>query len=204
MYLKFVLYQLKLFLLLVISAAFVYPIIVYPFRKRIWEMRASARKVWYFWFADTYETAFHTEMKNYLNSFYGVYELLLKDNGFPDYSKYFKLNCFQKFILSYRWAVLRNGMWNYIIKTSPPKLTNQEINVITNTGENNPRKWRNKTTFGKQHITWCTDGKKYFRYSFTRKLKKFSLFRLFGKKYINFMAGAGGSNGRYLLKLRIF
>lgn len=194
MYFKFILRQIKLFFMLIFSAIFVYPFIVYPKRRKIWLMRNQAIKPWYFWYADTYETGFNTDRNNYINSTYGLYELMKNENGHPDYERFGKLNRLQKFILSFRWGVLRNGVWNYIIRQAPPYWDNKNYVVKAHKGKSNPLTWRNKEILGKQWITWMVDGEKFFRYSFTKKL--------FWKIYINFMAGT--SDNRYLLKLRIF
>ena len=71
-----------------------------------------------------------------------------------------------------------------------------DVNIITSTGGASPWTWRNKTHFGKQHVTWKVEGVKYFRYSFTKKF-------IFGF-YINFMLGTGGSGNRQVIKLRFF
>ena len=197
MYLKFILGQIKLLLLIILSAIFVYPVFVYPNRKRLWVMRnEDGKKPWYFYFADTYETLFGSDEKNYLNSTYGIYELVKDHDGNPHYFRFFGFSGFRKFILAYRWAVIRNGMWNYIIYKSPKDTEKENIKRITNTGGHNIWTWRNKEKHGKQHVTWYQEGKKYFRYSFTKKF-------IFGK-HINFMLGTGGSNNRNLIKLRIF
>ena len=193
-YLKFILGQIKLLGMIIISGLFVYPFIVYPKRKKLWEMKDLLYKKWYFWFADTYETSFGEY--NYINSTYGVYELVQKADGSPDYDKFYTFSKLRKFVLSYRWGVIRNGCWNYIISQAPTQGEKENINEITNIGEGGYWTWRNKTFHGKQHVTWEQNGKQYFRYSFTKKF-------IFGL-YINFMLGTGGSSNRNLIKLRIF
>ena len=197
-YIKFLLGQFKILLMLVFSGLFVYPFIVYPKRRWIWSLRYNTKRSqpWYFWYADTYESGFGSDEKNYLNSTYGIYELVLKQDGTPDYEKFKTYGKLKKFTLGYIWAVIRNGVWNYIIKSSPRLGEKTDVNIITSTGGASPWTWRNKTHFGKQHVTWKVKGVKYFRYSFTKKF-------IFGF-YINFMLGTGGSGNRQVIKLRFF
>tara|TARA_R110002020_G_scaffold76193_3_gene193401 strand:+ start:400 stop:1005 length:606 start_codon:yes stop_codon:yes gene_type:complete len=198
MYIKFLLGQLKVLLMIIFSGLFVYPFIVYPKRKYLWDIRGNRKESqpWYFWYADTYESGFGSDIKNYKNSMYGLYELLRNNNGDPDYSKFFTYNKFQKFILSYRWAVLRNGVWNYIINNSAEQGEKTDVVVIANTGDKGFWTWRNKSYFGKQHVTWTMNGQRYFRYSFTKVM--------FAGICVNFMLGTGGSAGRDVIKLRFF
>jgi len=195
MYLKFALSQIKIFLLVVLSA-FISPFIVYPFRKKIWANRYNKKHSFRWYFSDTSETNFGSDRKNYINSFWGLYELLKDENGDADYDAFNKLSKFGKFILWYRWQIFRNGMWNYIISNAPKQGVKYDIEEIINEGEGGFWTWRNKTKHGKQFVKWDVLGTRYFRYSFTKKKK------ILGFDYINFMAGA--SNNRFILKLRIF
>lgn len=197
-YIKFLVSQFKILLMLLFSGVFVYPFIVYPKRRFLWSIRNLEKNdmPWYFWYADTYESGFENDERNYLNSIYGIYELVLNREGNPDYDKFKTYSKLKKFILSYRWAVLRNGVWNYIIKSSPKLGEKTDVKIIISTGGASPWTWRNKTHFGKQHVTWKVGGIKFFRYSFTNKF-------IFGY-YVNFMLGTGGSGNRQVIKLRFF
>ena len=104
------------------------------------------------------------------------------------------MNAVQRFILGYRWGVLRNGCWNYIQSVVPINGPWENENCKISTGGASCRTWRNKTKHGVQSVTWEVNGTKYFRYSFTKKLYK--------DYYLNFMIGA--STNRYLIKFRIF
>ena len=104
------------------------------------------------------------------------------------------MNGIQKFILGYRWGVLRNGCWNYIQSVVPKQGPWENENCKISTGGASCRTWRNKTKHGVQSVTWEVEGTKYFRYSFTKKLYK--------DYYLNFMMGA--STNRYLVKFRVF
>jgi len=184
--------------MIVLSGVFVYLFVVYPKRRKIWSVRHNSDKSqsWFFWYADTYESGFGSDERNYLNSMYGLYELVRDENGEPDYEKFKTFSSLKKLILSYRWAVIRNGVWNYIIRSSPKIGEKTNVNIITSTGGASPWTWRNKTHFGKQHVTWEVEEKKYFRYSFTKEL--------FSGIYVNFMLGTGGSGNRQVIKLRFF
>ena len=198
--------------MILFSGIFVHPFIVYPRRKKIWKMKDMLYKKWYFWYADTYETKFGDY--NYLNSTYGLYELLKNEEGFPDYKKFKTLPKWKKFVLAYRWGVIRNGCWNYIIREAPKKGEKFNVNKITDEGEGTIWDWRDKEDFGKKHVTWDDKefgGKKYFRYSLTRKanwynLQRLGLFLVTFKwhTHYNFMMGTGGSNNRNLIKSRTF
>ena len=197
-YIKFLLGQFKVLGMIFISGVFVYPFFVYPKRRYLWNIRHDSKesKPWYFWYADTYESGFGSDENNYINSMYGLYELLRDENGEPDYNRFKKLSKLNKFILSFRWAVIRNGVWNYIIGSSPKDGDKSNVNIITSTGGASAWRWRNKSYFGTQHVTWEVDGKKYFRYSFTKEL--------FSGICVNFMLGTGGSGNREVIKLRFF
>ena len=200
MYLRFALSQLKVVGLIILSAIFVYPFFVYPNRVRSWSNRfGSFRTKWYWFAADTEGTGWQgSDYEHYLNATFGLYELIKKRNDLgkwvPDYERFEKMNSVQKFILAYRWSVIRNGCWNYIQSQQPRQGVWENENCKINTGGYSCKTWRNKTKHGTQSITWEVDDIKYFRYSFTKKLYK--------DYYINFMMGA--SNNRYLIKLRIF
>ena len=200
MYLKFTLGQLKIVGMIIFSAIFVYPFFVYPNRRINWSHRfGSFRTKWYWHYADTEGTGWEgSDYEHYLNATFGLYELLKKRNEsgqwIPDYNRFNKLNGVQKFILAYRWSVLRNGCWNYIQSVNPLEGEWENVNIIKNTGGYSHKTWRNKTKHGTQSVTWQVQGVKYFRYSFTKNL--------FKDYYINFMIGA--STDRYLIKLRIF
>lgn len=200
MYIRFILGQLLILLLIIISGIFVYPFFVYPNRVKNWNTRFGAfRNKWYWFAADTEGTGWNgTDNEHYLNATFGLYELVKKrdSNGdwIPDYERFNKFNKLQKFILAFRWSVVRNGCWNYIQSKQPKQGEWQNVVCEINEGDSSCKTWRNQTKFGKQSITWEVEGTKYFRYSFTRKL--------IGEKCINFMIGA--STNRYLIKLRIF
>jgi hypothetical protein len=200
MYIKFILGQLKILGMILFSALFVYPFFVYPNRRKNWETRfGSFRSKWYWPYADTEGEGWNgNDNEHYLNATFGLYELMkMRDedgNWIPDYVRFWNLNNVQKFILGYRWGVVRNGCWNYIQSQEPKQGPWENVIVKENTGGHSYKTWRNKTKHGKQSVTWEVEGVKYFRYSFTKKM--------FGKCYLNFMIGA--STDRYLIKLRMF
>lgn len=104
------------------------------------------------------------------------------------------MNSIQKFILAYRWSVVRNGCWNYIQSVEPKQGPWENEHCKISTGNASCRTWRNKYKLGTQSVTWEVEGTKYFRYSFTKNI--------FKDYYLNFMIGA--STNRYLIKFRIF
>ena len=165
-------------------------------------MKYDVVKKWYFWYADTSETNFGSDEKNRLNSTYGIYELVQDEDGNADYEAFYKIGKVGLFILSYRWQVFRNGVWNKIERDAPVDGIKSKIEELINEGEGGFWGWRNKAFFGKQLIKWVMNGKQHFRYSFTRDLKKYSPIRLLGYKYVNFMIGT--SDNRYLIKARYF
>ena len=200
MYIKFILGQLKVLVMIIFSAIFVYPLFVYPNRLNSWRNRfGSFRNKWYWDYADTEGEGWNGgDREHYLNATYGLYGLCKKrdayGNWIPDYRRFNDMNSIQQFILAYRWGVIRNGCWNYIQSVQPQQGVWENENCKVNTGGYSCKLWRNKTKHGKQLITWEVNGVKYFRYSFTKKL--------FGDRYVNFMVGA--STDRYLIKFRMF
>ena len=200
MYIKFILGQLKILIMIIFSGLFVYPFFVYPNLLKSWTTRFGLfRSKWYWNYADTEGAGWQgSDHEHFLNASYGLYELCKKrneqGNWTPDYERFNKMNSLQRFILAYRWGVVRNGCWNYIQSVQPNQGEWTNFLIKKNTGGYSAKLWRNKTKHGSQSITWEVKGIKYFRYSFTKKL--------FGKIYINFMIGA--STDRYLIKLRVF
>jgi hypothetical protein len=200
MYIKFILGQLKILLMIIFSGIFVYPFFVYPNLLGSWMTRFGAlRNKWYWDYADTEGTGWvGSDHDHFLNASFGLYELCKKrneqGNWIPDYERFNKMNSVQRFILAYRWGVIRNGCWNYIQSKEPKQGEWENVNCKVNTGGYTCKTWRNKTKLGTQSITWEVEGTKYFRYSFTKKV--------FGNIYFNFMMGA--STDRYLIKLRVF
>ena len=200
MYIKFILIQLKVILLIIFSAIFAYPFFVYPNRRNNWNHRfTSFRTKWYWFAADTEGSGWEgSDYEHYLNATFGLYELVKKRNDLgkwvPDYERFNRMGSVQKFILAYRWSVIRNGCWNYIQSVIPKQGPWENENCKISTGGASCRLWRNKYNLGTQSVTWEVEGTKYFRYSFTKKI--------FNDYYLNFMVGA--STNRYLIKLRLF
>jgi len=200
MYIKFILIQLKVILLIIFSAIFAYPFFVYPNRRNNWNHRfTSFRTKWYWFAADTEGSGWEgSDYEHYLNATFGLYELVKKRNELgkwvPDYERFNKMNSVQKFILAYRWSVIRNGCWNHIQSVKPKQGPWENEHCKISTGDASCRTWRNKYKLGTQSVTWEVEGTKYFRYSFTKKI--------FKDYYFNFMVGA--STDRYLIKLRLF
>ena len=200
MYIKFILGQIKVILLIIFSAIFAYPFFVYPNRRNNWNHRfTSFRTKWYWFAADTEGSGWEgSDYEHYLNATFGLYELVKKRNDLgkwvPDYERFNRMGSVQKFILAYRWSVIRNGCWNYIQSVIPKQGPWENENCKISTGGASCRLWRNKYNLGTQSVTWEVEGTKYFRYSFTKKI--------FNDYYLNFMVGA--STNRYLIKLRLF
>ena len=200
MYIKFILGQVKILLMIIFSGVFAYPFFVYPSRRKNWDNRFGAfRAKWYWFAADTEGTGWNgPDYEHYLNATYGLYELGKKrdrnGNWVPDYERFFQKNEIQKFILAYRWSVIRNGCWNYIQSQQPKQGPWENLVIKKNTGGHDAKLWRNKFNHGTQSITWEVEGTKYFRYSFTKPLYK--------SYFLNFMLGA--SSNRFLIKLRTF
>lgn len=217
MYTKFILGQLKLFGMLVVGF-FIFPFITYPRRKEIWAMKDQPLKKWYWLYSDTSES-WGTEHENYLNSTYGLYELVKKrdESGkwVADYEKFETYGKLKKWFIAYHWLVFRNGAWNYIITNGPKQGDWYDVECKVNIPEDgNCRVWKNKINHGKQSITWKVDGEKQFRYSFTKRAKWYNIqvlgafiiglftLKIVWHKYFNFMWGM--SPNRYLLKTRTF
>tara|TARA_R110002020_G_scaffold262244_1_gene476706 strand:- start:31 stop:594 length:564 start_codon:yes stop_codon:yes gene_type:complete len=173
---------------------FIFPI-SYVFRKSIVKKPNLWKWLLLYWFSDDSETWGNSE-QNYINNWYGVYEILKKENGDPDYLRYKNMNWFDKFLLSYKWAALRNPNWNFQMLFNPKEGDKHRIKIIKVKGiDQNPLRWRNKTIHGIQSVTFYIGNTKYFRYSFTNYNNVIGA-------YINFMAGA--SDNRFILKLRVF
>lgn len=223
MYTKFILGQLKIFGMLIIGF-FIFPFITYPKRREIWNMKDLLFKKWYWYYSDSSEI-WGTEEQNYLNSTYGLYELVRKrdENGkwVADYEKFETFGKLRKWFLSYHWLVFRNGVWNYISTTKPNTndITNMECVKLVGNADCNVV--RNKTIHGLQSLRWKAEGKPYFLYSFTKKVKWYNIqrfltffFNLFllkivWHKYYTFVWGASIWNekekdNRFLVKTRTF
>lgn len=184
MYIKYILLQLQLFILFFVGLV-IYPV-AYLFRHSIDKRPILWKWLLLYWFTNSDED-------NYIDNWYGVYEIY---NG--DYEKFTALNWWQKFLLSYEWGAFRNIVYSYMLLFKPLQGIKHSEKKLINEGVGGYFGWRNKTKHGKQFVTWYVMNKKYFRYSFTRKMK----LKLLGYTHINFMAGAGEK--RFILKLRFF
>jgi len=219
MYVRFLLNQAKV-VGMVIIAFFIFPFVTYPKRREIWEMRHSLRKKWYWKFADSSETGFGSYVNNYLNSTYGLYELVKKRNTqgkwVPDYERFAKFSKLRKWFIALHWSVFRNGAWNYITSNKPPTSEITKMRCIGKEGFADCRTVRNKYIHGFQSLKWSSHGKPYFLYSYTRKVRWFNIQRLgaliFTWKnhtHYTFVWGASifndkESDNRFLIKSRIF
>ncbi len=168
----------------------VFPIFVYPLRKQIVKHPTLFKWLILYWFSDDSEDWLDDENKNFINNWYGVYEIYNND-----FEKFYTLNWFEKFLLAMKWNY-RNPTWSFQVLFKPKDGDKYEIRELKHEGDASILQWRNKTTFGKQFVTYKIEGTRYFRYSYTKR------FDFLGKDYINVMLGA--STNRYILKLRIF
>ena len=224
MYIKFILGQLKIFGMIIIGF-FIFPFITYPRRRRIWEMNDLLFKDWYWYFSDTSETEFGSDENNYLNSTYGIYELVKKRNEqgvwVADYEKFETFGKLRKWFLSYHWLVFRNGAWNEIRTNKPPTTNITNMRCVDLVGDAECTVVRNKKIHGLQSLKWEAEGKPYFLYSYTKKAKWYNIqrflaffFNLFvlkivWHKYYTFVWGASiwndkESDNRFLIKTRTF
>jgi len=222
MYIKFILGQLKVFGMVIITF-FIFPFVTYPRRREIWGMKNEPLKKWYWWYSDTSETGFgndETDNYNYLNSTYGIYELVKKRNSLghwvPDYEKFETFGKLRKWFLSFHWLVFRNGAWNYI-STTKPKTTNiTNLRCVKLVGDADCDVVRNKMIHGVQSLKWEAEGKPQFLYSFTKKAKWYNIQRLGALifsfknyKYYTFVWGSSIwnekiSDNRFIVKTRVF
>ena len=122
MYIRFILGQLKVVLLVIFSGIFVYPFFVYPNRRNNWNHRFSLfRSKWYWFAADTEGTGWKgPDDEHYLNATFGLYELVKKRNAdgkwVPDYDRFWEMGEIQKFNLgtqSVTWEVEGTKYFRY-------------------------------------------------------------------------------------------
>jgi len=192
MYLKFILRELFL-LVMTLAGIFIF-LIQYPFRKSIYnkpERWKTWRGLWLYWMSNSDESTFE-------DNWYGIYELVPNN----DWQVFYKYSAIRKFFLSWHWVAFRNPHWNLTVLSVPKQGKKYDENKIINIGEQDIYTWRNYRYHGKQFVTWFVDGTQYFRYSFTREMKKSIFTKLTGFTHLNFMVGA--SNTRYLIKFRVF
>lgn len=220
-YIKFILLQLLMFVAYILN--WIFNPLAYIFRKSVYKHKTLWKWLILYWFSDDSEQWHPDPEINFINCWYGVYEIYNRD-----YAKFKTLNWFQKWVLAMKWGVIRNPNWNLQMQFKPKqgKKTKEVIKKnIPNTGDE--MVWKDYYNFGLQHTTWETKGSKYFRYSFTRPLKRFAPVRLASRwlgwignltglfimneyTHINIMAGASddvehaGSGGRYLFYYRNF
>ena len=64
---------------------------------------------------------------------------------------------------------LRNSHWNFRKVTAPKQGEYKDVKIIKNTTGHGGLTVCNKTIHGKQFATYRVKGRKYFRYSFTKK-----------------------------------
>jgi len=223
MYIKFILGQLKVFGMVIIGF-FIFPFITYPRRREIWAMENDPLKKWYWYYFDTSEK-WGTEEQSYLNSVYGLYELVKKrdENGkwVADYEKFATFSKLRKWFISYHWLVFRNGAWNYI-RTNKPKMNDiTNLRCLKLIGDADCDVVRNRHIHGLQSLKWEAEGTPYFLYSYTKKARWFNIqrflaffFNLFvlkivWYKYYTFVWGVSAwnekeSDNRFLVKTKTF
>jgi hypothetical protein len=159
-------------------ALFIFPI-AYIFRG--WVRRSKFFLLW--WFLNSDEP---TDIAN--------------DYGNPAYRERFGYrddwNFIRKFILSYKWAGLRNNFYNFKLKYFRPRKGDIEnLKIITNIPASGiPLKWRNREGIGKQYVKFTRSNQKQFRYSYTKKVNY-----IIWKGYRNVMIG---QENRNIFKLR--
>ena len=119
------------------------------------------------------------------------------------------------YIVSFRWAVIRNGFYNFKLTKFIPKTGERyDYNIIKNTPEDvSPMMFRNEKIHGEAYVTFRVGGTKYFRYSLTttdkKKIFPFGFQKSFPfvnstpiRKHINLMFGV--SAVRIIYKIRMW
>lgn len=208
MYLRYIFSLFSNFILFVINLPLTM-FVTFPIKERLQTYTDKDKKIWLWYFVNSSETGspYWTEEENYLNNFYGVYELLTTDDDRPDWERFYELNLIQRYFLYLSWNVFRNFAYNgrlalgyYLLGGGVPSgyLKPHNYTLIKVEGEASPVTWRNQRIFGLQYIVFQWAGKKHFRYSFT---KPFFLAKIFGRTKLNFMAGTG--RNRFVLKIRL-
>jgi hypothetical protein len=122
------------------------------------------------------------------------------------------MNCFQKFIVSYRWAAIRNPHYNLKLTLAPKKGEKENVKIYEIQGTASPYILRDWFIWGKQSISYTVKGYRYFRYSYTRyilwgkiiTIRKYLIFGKVlkqGKLAQNVQLGA--NDWRYLFKHKL-
>ena len=128
---------------------------------------------------------------NHLENWYGFYELKPEVDPIEEYNG---MNWWQRFAQSFEWVAMRNPTWQ--LKLALAEGTNGDyvdVRIHRVEGEEWGMMWRDKTVIGMQFATFYINGKKHFRYSWTRKI---------AGKWVNLMLGT--KQGRYVSKFRVF
>lgn len=128
---------------------------------------------------------------NHLENWYGFYELKPEVDPIEEYNG---MNWCQRFAQSFEWVAMRNPTWQ--LKLALAEGTNGDyvdVRIHRVEGEEWGMTWRDKTVTGMQFATFYINGKKHFRYSWTRKI---------AGKWVNLMLGT--KQGRYVSKFRVF
>lgn len=177
-YTRYIIYGL-IFTLAFIVGLFVFPI-AYIFRK--WVRRKKFMPLWIWLNSDE-----PTEIEND----YGD-DAYRKRKGIVLEGK----NWFQLFLISYRWAALRNPHYNLKLMLVPKKGEKYDVKIIIHETAQDPLKMCDQWNYGKQYATYRIDGTKYFRYSFAEKIKWFGKVKLWNVQL-------GAADHRWLYKNKI-
>ena len=168
-----------LFLVLMVIGWVVVPI-AYLLRTSITN---NPKKYWYhlglYWFTDNSED-WGTPEQNYLNNWYGVYEVYNYD-----YEGFKKLSALRKFWMNYLWMAWRNPHWNFKRLLSP--IAGEKHNVYFKKNTIIPQRpiieneepnidWLSEDERGVMFGYFNIEDQKFFRYSHIID------FTLFGKE----------------------
>ena len=102
-------------------------------------------------------------------------------------------NWLGKFIVSYRWAAIRNPHYNLKLAIAPRKGKKTHVKIKFDTTSEGGLIFCNEKIRGRQFATYRTEGRKYFRFSFTLPFLFWTL---------NHQSGT--SSVRYIYKLRLW
>ena len=166
-----------IFLIMYILGIVLFPI-HYGFRKLI----RKHKIVPFWWFLDTSEA-------DYISNTYG--DTTWRETHVKNFAS---AGWIKRIWIGFRWVAIRNSHWNFKLLVAPKTgpYEDKDIKVNRTIPETNGLVFCNYDIIGKQYAFFTVDGKRYFRYSFTKNTW------FFGKKVWNLQFGT--SEVRYIYK----
>jgi len=184
-YLRYIFLGLLIHAPLYVAGVVFFPL-YYLFRKPIYKYKIP---IWW-WFLNSDEG-------DYISNVYG--DKKWRDRIGFDYQK---SGWIKKTWIAFRWLAIRNSHYNFRLAVTRPKQGEYKrikVYFVDTEPQTSGMTFCNKEIKGRQFATYYVEGRKYFRYSFTKRTPKWLFFL---RPFWNVQLG--WSSVRVIFKMRFF